>query len=172
MTWHNRIVAHGTEAPEDLLANPFNWRIHPEHQQKPLEAILQDVGFVQAVIVNRCTGHLVDGHARVMIAMRNGEESIPVDYVELTEDEELLALATLDPISNMAKENAMLFGQLLAHANTGSADLMAYLDDVAQRIGAVEGEQITKDKDGSREYGEEDFSGFKHECPDCGFKFS
>jgi ParB-like chromosome segregation protein Spo0J len=172
MTWQNRIVAHGTESPEDLLANPYNWRIHPEHQQKPLDAILRDVGFVQAVIVNRCTGHLVDGHARVMLAMRNNQKQIPVDYVELTEEEELLALATLDPISAMAKSNAHMFAQLLEHANTGEADLMAYLEEFAERIGAVEEDTTTKDKDGSREYGEDDFAGFAHECPDCGFKFS
>jgi len=172
MTIENRIVGHGTEKPEDLLANPHNWRIHPEHQQKPLEAILNDVGFVQAVIVNRTTGHLIDGHARVMIAMRNGEESVPVDYVELTEEEELLALATLDPISNMANENGFLFAQLLEHANTGDADLMSYLEEVAERVGAIEEDKISKEKTGSTEYGEEDFDDFDHQCPDCGFKFS
>lgn len=172
MTWQNRIVGHGTEDPEQLLAHPCNWRTHPESQQRPLDAILRDVGFVQSVIVNRCTGNLIDGHARVMLAMRNGEKKIPVDYVELTEEEELLALATLDPISAMAKANAHMFRQLLDQANTGEADLMAYLEEFAERIGAVEEEKTTKDKDGSREYGEDDFEGFAHQCPDCGFKFS
>lgn len=172
MTWQNRIVASGVERPEDLLANPNNWRIHPEHQQKPLEAILNDVGFVQCVIVNKTTGHLVDGHARVMVAMRNNQKTIPVDYVELTEEEELLALATLDPISNMANENAFLFRQLLDHATTGEADLMAYLDEVAQRVGAIEAEKITKEKEGSVEYGIDDFDNFAHTCPDCGFEFT
>lgn len=170
--WANRIVGYGTEEPEQLLAHESNWRIHPEHQQKALDAILDEVGWVQSVIVNRITGKLLDGHARVMLAMRNNQKKIPVDYVELTEEEELLALATLDPISAMAKENAHLFRQLLEHANTGNPDLMAYLDEVAQRVGAVEEDKTTKEKDGSREYGKEDFSVFDHECPTCGFKFS
>ena len=28
-TWRNRIVGTGEEAPDQLLANPANWRIHP-----------------------------------------------------------------------------------------------------------------------------------------------
>lgn len=31
--WRNRIVGYGEEAPEQLLASPWNWRIHPGHQQ-------------------------------------------------------------------------------------------------------------------------------------------
>ena len=31
--WRNRIVGHGEEAPDQLLANPKNWRIHPKAQQ-------------------------------------------------------------------------------------------------------------------------------------------
>jgi len=31
--WRNRITGHGDEAPDQLLANPRNWRIHPAGQQ-------------------------------------------------------------------------------------------------------------------------------------------
>ena len=27
--WRNRIVGSGDEPPEQLLANPANWRLHP-----------------------------------------------------------------------------------------------------------------------------------------------
>lgn len=81
--WRNRIVGHGEEDPTQLLAHPENWRIHPRYQQAVLEGVLDDVGWVQSVIVNRTTGHLIDGHLRVMLAMRREEGSIPVDYVVL-----------------------------------------------------------------------------------------
>lgn len=32
-TWRNRITVSGEEAPDQLLANPANWRIHPKAQQ-------------------------------------------------------------------------------------------------------------------------------------------
>jgi len=28
--WRNRITGSGEEAPDQLLANPANWRIHPK----------------------------------------------------------------------------------------------------------------------------------------------
>lgn len=53
--------------------------------------------------MNRTTGLLVDGHLRVKLAVKRGENSIPVSYVELTEAEEEMVLATLDPIVGMAR---------------------------------------------------------------------
>lgn len=100
--WRNRIVGHGTEHPEDLRANPRNWRLHPENQRAALRAALSGIGWVQQVIVNRQTGLLIDGHARVEEALRAGEESVPVVYVDLTDDEERKALAMIDPIGSLA----------------------------------------------------------------------
>ena len=55
-TWRNRILGGGEEAPDQLLANPTNWRIHPEAQQDALAGALDAVGWVQQVLVNRRTG--------------------------------------------------------------------------------------------------------------------
>ena len=109
MTWNNRIVGHGLEVPSELLANPQNWRIHPQIQQGMMECALEEIGWIQEVVVNQRSGYLIDGHLRVMIAMRNGDKPIPVLYVDLDDQEEKTALATLDPIGAMAgKDNAML----------------------------------------------------------------
>jgi hypothetical protein len=35
-SWRNRISGAGEEAPDQLLANPANWRIHPKAQQDAL----------------------------------------------------------------------------------------------------------------------------------------
>ena len=34
----SRIVGEGEEAPDQLLANPLNWRTHPKEQQAALES--------------------------------------------------------------------------------------------------------------------------------------
>jgi hypothetical protein len=52
----NRIVGSGTLAPEKLLANPLNWRGHPRRQEEAVEGALEEVGWVQDVIVNRLPG--------------------------------------------------------------------------------------------------------------------
>jgi hypothetical protein len=95
--WRSRIVGSGTEAPDRLLANPANFRVHPKAQQDALAGVLDQVGWVQNVLVNQRTGHLVDGHLRVALAISRNEPSIPVVYVDLSPDEERLVLASLDP---------------------------------------------------------------------------
>jgi redox-sensitive bicupin YhaK (pirin superfamily) len=86
-TWRNRIAGAGEEAPDQLLANPANWRIHPKTQQDALAGALDAVGWVQQVLVNRRTGFVVDGHARVALALSRGEPSVPVLYVDLATHE-------------------------------------------------------------------------------------
>src|SRR5215212_4347178 len=97
--WNNRIVGHGEESPEQLAANPKNWRIHPERQQKVLEGAIKDVGYLRSVTVNKRTGYVLDGHLRVALAISSGQHAIPVEYVDLSEEEEAEALALIDPIA-------------------------------------------------------------------------
>lgn len=103
--WRNRITGSGEEAPDQLLANPANWRIHPKAQQDALAGALDQVGWVQQVLVNRRSGFVVDGHARVALALRRGEPTVPVLYVDLEPEEEALVLATLGSGSKEHKED-------------------------------------------------------------------
>jgi len=139
-TWRNRIVGHGKESPDQLLANPLNWRVHPEHQQEALDGVLSEVGWVQEVIVNRRTGHLIDGHLRVALAMRRGEPMIPVLYVDLSEEEERLILATLDPLAAMAIADAGKLDELLQEVSTTDAAIMEMLSALAADAGLYFGD--------------------------------
>lgn len=98
----NRIVGHDDVSPDDLLASPYNHRIHPLAQAKAMDAALDGLGWIGSVKVNRVTGHVVDGHLRIVRAMERGEATVPVEYLELTEEEERLAIATFDTIGGMA----------------------------------------------------------------------
>ena len=95
-------MGHAEEAPDRLLAHPSNWRSHPKAQREALADVLDEVGYVATVLVNRRTGRLVDGHLRVELARARGEASIPVTYVDLSAEEEALVLASLDPLAAMA----------------------------------------------------------------------
>src|SRR5688500_6761108 len=86
--WRNRIVGHADVAPADLVPNPANWRGHPPEQQRALAGALAEVGWVAEVLVNQTTGHVVDGHLRIELALARKEPSVPVTYVELSETEE------------------------------------------------------------------------------------
>jgi DNA modification methylase len=129
--WANRIVDQGFEDPEQLLANPFNARIHPKFQQESLKAILDEVGWVDRVIVNRTSGHVLDGHLRVALAITAGEQ-VPVEYVELNEREEQLILSTFDWITQQAIYDADNLETLLRAIGDSENDaLQALLDDIA-----------------------------------------
>jgi hypothetical protein len=128
--WRSRIVGSGEEDPTQLLANPLNWRAHPGRQRDAIRGSLSEVGWVQQVIVNQTTGHVVDGHLRIEEAISAGAPSIPVLYVELTEEEERIVLATLDPIGAMATKSDEQLAALLEGVsvdNAALADLLARL---------------------------------------------
>jgi len=131
--WASRIVGQGEEPPDQLLANPLNWRIHPKHQQDALESVLDEVGWVQNVVVNQTTGHVIDGHLRISLAQRREEPMVPVVYVELSEDEERLMLAALDPLAAMAAVDEDKLSELLRSVEAKSDGVQALLRDIAEQ---------------------------------------
>jgi hypothetical protein len=135
VAWRNRIVGHAEVPPAELVPNPRNWRSHPDDQQRALGGALTEVGWVAEVLVNQTTGHLVDGHLRVDLALARGEPSVPVTYVELSEDEERLVLASLDPLAAMATAEAEQLATLLAGLDPADHGLRALLDDLAREYG-------------------------------------
>ena len=102
VAWRNRIVGHAEVPPDELVPNPRTWRSHPAEQQRALAGALGEVGWVAEVLVNRTTGHVVDGHLRIELALARHETTVPVMCVDLSEDEERLVLASLDPLAAMA----------------------------------------------------------------------
>lgn len=145
--WRNRIVGYDVVPAEDLLANPSNWRIHPRAQQEALTGVLDDIGWVQEIIVNKTTGHVVDGHMRVAVAISR-HENVPVKYVELSEAEEKLILATIDPISAMAGVDSEQLDALLQSVNSDNEAVQAMLAQLAEANGLLLGDQDT-DSDAS-----------------------
>jgi ParB-like chromosome segregation protein Spo0J len=165
-SWRNRITGHGDESPTELIANPSNWRRHPKRQADALAGVLNDVGWVQDVIVNKQTGHLVDGHLRVALAVERKEPTIPVVYVDLSESEEALILATLDPLSAMAETDAAKLRGLLDEVSTGEQAVQEMLATLSADAGIVPDFQPV----GIDEQGRLDQKA-RVTCPECGCEF-
>jgi len=125
--WRSRIVGQGQEAPDQLLANPRNWRMHPKTQLDALAGVLYPVRWVQNIIVNQRTGYVIDGHARIALAISRGEPSVPVVYVDLDENEEGIILAALDPLAGMAITDKAKLAELLADITVTDEALLAML---------------------------------------------
>jgi hypothetical protein len=134
--WRNRIVGHGEQAAISFAANPLNWRIHPKAQRDALTGILEDVGWVQSVIVNKTTGFVIDGHARIEEALKLGDDTlVPFVEVELSEEEEQKILLTLDPVAAMAAADKTNLDSLMQSVSTDSEALQKMISDLADEHG-------------------------------------
>jgi hypothetical protein len=56
--WQNRIVGHADVDPQTLTANPLNFRRHPKAQAEATTGSLNELGWVQDVLVNKTTGRV------------------------------------------------------------------------------------------------------------------
>ena len=130
--WRNRITGSGEEAPDQLLANPANWRIHPKAQQDALAGRARR----RSAGSSRCSstgapGFVVDGHApgragAIAAASRPSRSCTSTS----TPEEEALVLATLDPIGAMAGRDDEKLRALLADVTVDDAGLLALLGDL------------------------------------------
>jgi hypothetical protein len=82
---------------------------------------------VQDIIVNQRTGYVLDGHLRVLLALRRGEPSVPTKDVALDEAEERFCLSLFDPTSALATMDKAPLGTLLRDVSTGQAAVQELL---------------------------------------------
>jgi len=138
MNWESRKVGQALVPPDDLLAHPWNVRIHPKEQQDAMIAFLSSHGWLQPVIVSRATGMVIDGHMRVMIALRTNQPTVPVDYVELTEQEERQALALLHRTAYMSALSPQQLEAALQVTRTDDLTIAKLLSAFAESAGLLE----------------------------------
>lgn len=121
MTWTNSITRYDPAVdPTGLLDHPDNARVHDEIQRGATERSLRRLGWIDAVVVSERSGRIVDGHERVGKARERGW-SVPVLYVDLSEDGEAWVLATLDPIAELAEWSGPKLSALLEQAPADEA---------------------------------------------------
>ncbi len=131
--WVNRIVGHGTEDPRALLPHPLNPRLHALAQKKALAAAIHRIGYLVSVTKNVRTGRLVNGHLRVELAILEGQAEVPVEYVDLSPEEEVEALAYIDPITAMATQyDPGRLDALLRQVHVEAPELQQLLSDLAK----------------------------------------
>jgi hypothetical protein len=145
--WRNRIIKQGMADVQGILFNEDNWRVHPRFQQNVLTGLLEEVGWLQTVIINlrsdtawgerQNVETLLDGHLRVLLADRNDEAEVPATWVDLTPDEERIALLTFDPVSALAAVDKEKTEKLLAEAKTENEAVRAMLDGIAKKQQAL-----------------------------------
>ena len=131
-TWKNRIVGYGELNPTEILLHPLNLRAHPKCQLDAIGDMLGNIGFLQNVIVNKTTGYLLDGHARVELARDQGQLFVPVTFVELTPEEERAVLALYDQVGAMAELHVERARELLSQVEAPTEALQGVLFEMAK----------------------------------------
>ena len=166
--YKNRIIGSGEESLDNILFNPRNWRIHPLNQQDALKGVLEEVGWVQQVIINKRTGNLIDGHLRCQLAAREGNKTIPVLYVDIDEAEEELVLATLDPIAGMAATDKAKLDKLFQDINSDNENVQKLISEIAENEGIIppDFQPVGIDEQGRLD------QKAKVICPECGCEFT
>jgi DNA modification methylase len=130
VAWRNRIVGHATVDAHTLVANDKNWRMHPDSQARAMAAVFDRIGWVQNVIVNKTTNRIVDGHLRVALAKKKGEQ-VPVTYVQLSRAEEAFALTTFDPLGALAEQNNEALKKLLSQFKDDDLAALIFVNNKA-----------------------------------------
>jgi ParB-like chromosome segregation protein Spo0J len=118
-------------SPAGLAENPANWRVHPAEQLSALVGVLAEVGWAGACLYNETTGRLIDGHARRKVALEQGAERVPVLVGRWTPEQEAKILATLDPLSALAKADTDKLDALLAEVKSDNSAVTALLASLA-----------------------------------------
>ena len=169
----NRIRELKNVRAADLIANPLNWRAHPEQQRTAMTAILAEVGMVDALLVREVEGgqyEIIDGHMRAALMPH---EEVPCLVLDVTPEEATKVLLTFDPLAAMAEANAANLDALLRQVEFGEAALQELVSGLADDAGLYDMTSgVQPDEDSQAK--EIDPSSFDLECtcPKCGFEFN
>jgi hypothetical protein len=115
----------------DLRPHPRNWRTHPEAQRDAVRGVLAEIGYADALVARELPDgslQLVDGHLRAELSP---DAMVPVLVLDVTDEEAVKLLATLDPLAAMAGADAQLLAGLVADIETQNESLRAMLDQLA-----------------------------------------
>ena len=118
----------------DLAPHPANWRLHPERQRTALRALLQDIGYADALLARREGDGLIliDGHLRQSL---DPDQVVPVLLLDVSAEEADTLLATLDPLAALALPEPEALAALLERVETSSAAVRDLLQDLARSAG-------------------------------------
>lgn len=158
----------------DVKPMPGNARQMDEAHMVALKASIERFGYVEPIVYNKRTGHIVGGHQRYSVLLAEGVKEATMVVVDMEPDEEMAANITLN--------NPEIEGEW----DDTAADLIGQVQGAAPELfGAlrmgelrdfVEGMRPKQSEDSYSEKNKEiDLDGmakeFDTKCPCCGFEW-
>jgi hypothetical protein len=154
----NKIIGHSEERLDQLLANPRNFRFHPDNQQQALAGSIDEVGFIRSLSVNKNSGAIIDGHARVAILMRSNVEKVMVEWLDLTDEEEAKAILMMDAIAEMAAKDKEKLDALMREVQSDDERVQQMIADMGAKEGLYD-IQTQEQREAVRDSSEDSRSG-------------
>jgi hypothetical protein len=113
----------------EIKDNPKNCRIHPNKQRRAMVAMIEEIGYADALVARRLPDgslELIDGHLRKDCTP---DQEVPVIIVDLNDEETAKLLVVLDNITAMAETDGEKLAELSALVDTQSEELRKLLDE-------------------------------------------
>lgn len=129
--------------PATLSPHPDNPKNHPTAQREAFASLFEEVGWAGALLLNRRTNHLLDGHLRQEEALERGLPWVPVISIDVDEETERKILALKDPVGALFETKHDAFERLRDSISTRSDVLRKLLEqkDVSEDEPSAEPEQ-------------------------------
>jgi len=134
--------------PHTLKPNPANPKIHGAKQRRAFREHFAKVGWAGALLLNRRTGNLLDGHMRQLEAIEAGLTEVPVLVVDVDPEVERQILALNDPIGRLFDTDEGLLEDLLRQLDQVDAEL---LEIALGRKGEDQEEAVGEEEEGTAE---------------------
>jgi len=161
-------------AVDELRPSPENPRRMSEDAMRALGASLERFGYVEPIVWNERTGHIVGGNQRCSVLRSRGVREAYVVAVDMSEEDELAANLTLNnPEVEGEWDDPIL--DLLAQIEDEDRELFDLMDfgalrDAVENMAPRRGEDSYEDK--NREIDIDDLTkDCDTKCPHCGFEW-
>lgn len=146
MHFRDRIKDFRRVRADQLRPHPRNWRTHGAAQQNAMRGLLAEIGCADALLVRELPDgslQLVDGHLRAEVA---ADALVPVLVLDVSDEEALKLLVTLDPLAAMAGADHELLSGLVAEVETDNDAVRAMLTELLEAP-ALEDEEGSEGRD-------------------------
>jgi len=186
--------------PKTLKPHPANPNEHGQDQIDLFVEILKYQGWRRPITVSIRSGFITKGHGALAAALAAGCESVPVDYQDYVDEaQELADIVADNQLARMSQMNVGKLQKIVGQLETLSVDLeltgftMQQIQPFIVRTEIhnppsaneayesgghyqasepnQESPRSQPEKVGSREYTEDQFQNFAHQCPRCKFEF-
>lgn len=124
--------------PRSIALNEDNPIDHTVEQTEAVQESIGKHGWIIPLVYNLTTGHLIDGHDRLGIAISRGHQAVPVWVGAWPKEDEPEIIILLRETGQMAKWNPDRSAALLARLEQSSGSAKKIIDQMVKREGLME----------------------------------